>query len=310
MYTSLYRIIFFGDTGMVIEIILIIIIVCLLMVIMGYKREFRNIAKQIDNHLDDYVNIKTKSADSDIEKMVSKINLLYDKRQQVNAEKKKVEEDLRASIANMSHDLRTPLTSIMGYLQLVRSPKTTDKDKAEYMDIVESRTKFLQELISSFYELSRIEGNEYKFNYQKLNLSELLCSNIALFYNDFVQQSIEPVIEIAEHVPDIICDEGAVNRIFANLINNMLKHGNKFVKITLKKEAELIKTEFINSAPDLTQDDLGKIFDRFYTADKSRSDRNTGLGLCITKTLVEGLGHSIKAELAHGNLIICIAWKV
>ena len=138
---------------MVFNIISIIIIIVLIMVIAGYKKEFKSIAKQIDNHLDDYVNIRTGTSDKDLDRLVSRINLLYDGRQKVNAEKKKIEEDLRASISNMSHDLRTPLTSIMGYMQLVRSPKTSEKEKEEYMDIIESRTKYLQTLISSFYEL-------------------------------------------------------------------------------------------------------------------------------------------------------------
>ena len=108
---------------MVFNIIAIIIIIVLIMVIAGYKREFKSIVKQIDNHLDDYVNIRTGTSDKDLDRLVSRINLLYDSRQKVNVEKKKIEEDLRASISNMSHDLRTPLTSIMGYMQLVRSSR-------------------------------------------------------------------------------------------------------------------------------------------------------------------------------------------
>mgnify|MGYP002764446592 CR=1 FL=1 len=295
---------------MVFNIIAMIIIIMLIMVIAGYKKEFKSIAKQIDNHLDDYVNIRTSTSDKDLDRLVSKINLLYDRRQKVNAEKKKVEEDLRASISNMSHDLRTPLTSIMGYMQLVRSPRISDKDKEEYMDIIESRTKSLQALISSFYELSRIEGNEYKFDYKKINLSALLCENIASFYNDFMTNGIEPIIEINEKVSDIIADENAVNRIFANLINNMIKHGKSFVKISLREEGKIIVSEFINGAPDLSEEDLEKIFDRFYTVDKSRSDRNTGLGLCITRSLVTQLGHEIKAKLEDGKLVISITWNI
>ena len=289
--------------------VLIAVIIVLVAIIIGYKREFRRINKEITNNLDEYVNIKTKSVDKDVEILVQNINLIFDSKQKVVAEKKKNEEELRASITNMSHDLRTPLTSIMGYLQMIRSEKASETDKKEYMDIVEKRTRSLQQLISSFYDLSRIEGNEYNFNYKKVNLSNVLCENIALFYNDFINNSIEPVIEIEEGIKEIISDEGAITRIFSNLIGNMIKHGENFVKITLKQENDVIITEFINKATGLTQENVDKLFDRFYTVDNSRSDKNTGLGLYITRILVEKLGHNIKANLKEDNLVISITWK-
>lgn len=288
---------------------LIAIIIVLISIIIGYKREFRRINKEISNNLDEYVNIKTKSVDKDVENLVQNINLIFDSKQKVVAEKKKKEEELRASISNMSHDLRTPLTSIMGYLQMIKSEKPSEADKKEYMDIVEKRTKSLQKLISSFYELSRIEGNEYNFNYKKVNLSNVLCENIAVFYNDFINNNIEPVIEIEEGIKEIISDEGAITRIFSNLIGNMIKHGENYVKISLKKENDIIITEFTNKATGLTQENVDKLFDRFYTVDNSRSDRNTGLGLYITKVLVEKLGYNITAKLENENLKIKISWK-
>ncbi len=103
--------------------VLIAVIIVLVAVIIGYKREFRRINKEITNNLEEYVNIKTKSVDKDVENLVQNINLIFDSKQKVVAEKKKKEEELRASISNMSHDLRTPLTSIMGYLQMIKSEK-------------------------------------------------------------------------------------------------------------------------------------------------------------------------------------------
>ena len=290
-------------------ICLIGIIIVLIAIIIGYKREFKRINKEITNNLDEYVNIKTKSVDKDVENLVQSINLIFDSKQKVVSEKKKSEDELRASITNMSHDLRTPLTSIMGYLQMIKSEKSSETDKKEYMDIVEKRTKSLQQLISSFYDLSRIEGNEYKFNYKKVNLSNILCENIALFYNDFINNNIEPVIEIEEGIKEIISDESAITRIFSNLIGNMIKHGENFVKITLKQENDMIITEFINKATGLTEENVDKLFDRFYTVDNSRSNKNTGLGLYITRILVEKLGHNIKANLKGDNLVISITWK-
>ncbi|MBX9139013.1 MULTISPECIES: HAMP domain-containing sensor histidine kinase [unclassified Clostridium] len=289
--------------------ILIAIIIVLIAIIIGYKREFRRIRKEINNNLNDYINIKTKSVDKDLEALVAEVNLIFDSKQKVMAEKKKTEEELRASIANMSHDLRTPLTSIMGYLQMIRLENISENDKNEYMDIVEKRTKSLQQLISSFYDLSRIEGNEYNFQYKKVNLNNILCENIAIFYNDFINNNIEPIIEIDEDIKEIISDEGAITRIFSNLIGNMIKHGENFVKITLKQEEDVIITEFINKATELTEENVDKLFERFYTVDKSRSDRNTGLGLYIAKVLVEKLGYNITATIGNENLVIKIIWK-
>ena len=286
--------------------ILIAIIIVLIAIIIGYKREFRRIRKEINNNLNDYINIKTKSVDKDLEALVAEVNLIFDSKQKVMAEKKKTEEELRASIANMSHDLRTPLTSIMGYLQMIRLENISENDKNEYMDIVEKRTKSLQQLISSFYDLSRIEGNEYNFQYKKVNLNNILCENIAIFYNDFINNNIEPIIEIDEDIKEIISDEGAITRIFSNLIGNMIKHGENFVKITLKQEEDVIITEFINKATELTEENVDKLFERFYTVDKSRSDRNTGLGLYIAKVLVEKLGYNITATIGNENLVIKI----
>ena len=290
-------------------ICLIAIIIFLITIIIGYKREFRRINKQITENVDEYANIKTKSVDKDIENLVESINLIFDSRQKIVAEKNKNEEKIRQSISNMSHDLRTPLTSIIGYLQMIKSEKSSEADKKEYMDIVEKRTKSLQQLISSFYDLSRMEGNEYNFNYKKVNLSSILCENIAVFYNDFRNNNIEPIIEIDENVKDIISDDGAINRIFSNLITNMIKHGESFVKITLKQENDMIITEFTNKATGLTAENVDKLFDRFYTVDNSRSDRNTGLGLYITKILVEKLGYNIIAQLDNEILKIKIIWK-
>ena len=289
--------------------ILIAIIIVLIAIIIGYKREFRRIKKEINNNLNDYVNIKTKFVDKDLEALVAEVNLIFDSKQKVVAEKNKREEELRASIANMSYDLRTPLTSIMGYLQMIRLENVSEDDKNEYMDILEKRTKSLQQLISSFYDLSRIEGNEYNFNYKKVNLSNILCENIAVFYNDFINNNIEPIIEIDENIKEIISDEGAITRIFSNLIGNMIKHGENFVKITLKQQDDVIITEFINKAIGLTEENVDKLFDRFYTVDKSRSDRNTGLGLYITKVLVEKLGYNIIVKIDNENLVIKIIWK-
>lgn len=287
----------------------IIIIVALLTFIIRYKKDVKYITKQIINSKGEYHNLKMNTIDKDLEKLALSINNLYEINQKINVKIRHSEEELRCSIANMCHDLRTPLTSIMGYIQLIDEGKLTKEQRFKYMDIVKKRTSRLQDLITNFYELSRVESGDYKFNLQCVNLSDILCETIALFYNDFTKNHIEPHININGNVASIITDEKAVMRIFSNLINNMIKHGEKNVSVSLRKETDYIVTEFSNNAPNLKDADVKHIFDRTFTADSTRSNENTGLGLSITKALVEQLGHKIEAELCDSVLTISIWWK-
>ena len=116
-------------------------------------------------------------------------------------------------------------------------------------------------------------------------------------------------IKIDENVPLIYGDKNAVNWIFTNLIQNILKHAEGKLEINLKLEEKYVITEFCNKATELSAEDAKKVFERFFTADRMRSGQNTGLGLAITKILVEKQGHEIEAEKKNDSLIIRIKWK-
>ena len=294
---------------MIVNVILMVIILLLIIYIIRIKKELSSISKQIEESKGEYINVHTNAINNEVEKLVQDINYLYDNSQKIQANNKKIEDELRKSISNISHDLRTPLTSIRGYIQLIKDDSVTEKEKEEYIKIVEKRAEHLQNLITRFYDLSRLNNSEFKFNLKKINLKTMLCDSIAMYYNDFLEKHIEPTIEIDEKIDDIISDEGAVERIFSNLIGNMLKYADKNIKISLSQDKKYIVSKFENLAPNLKEEDMDKLFDRFYTADKSRSDKNTGLGLAITKVLIEKLGHKIDAKLVNGSLIIEIKWN-
>ena len=294
---------------MIVNIILSVIILLLIFYIIRMKKELSSISKQIEESKGEYINVHTNAINNEVEKLVQDINYLYDNSQKIQANNKKIEDELRKSISNISHDLRTPLTSIRGYIQLIKDDSVTEKEKEEYIKIVEKRAEHLQNLITSFYDLSRLNNSEFKFDLKKINLKTMLCDSIAMYYNDFVEKHIEPTIKIDEKIDDIISDEGAVERIFSNLIGNMLKYADKNIKISLFQEKKYIVSKFENLAPNVKEEDINKLFDRFYTTDKSRSDKNTGLGLAITKALIEKLGHKIDAKLVEGSLIIEIKWN-
>lgn len=254
--------------------------------------------------------ITLSSSNREIVDLARAINAALEGKGKSEIEHKKIDLELRQAIANMSHDLRTPLTSIIGYIQLMDDPNLSNDEKTEYKDIVKRRAESLQTLISSFYDLSRLEAKEYNFELGTVHLDKILYDLIASFYRDFLNKNIEPVIDILEKAAPAIADENAVRRIFSNLIQNALKYGNEFMSISLRQNESYIITTFTNDTSNLKEEDTLRIFERFFTADRTRSNKSTGLGLAITKELVEQMGHTIYAELSDGKLNIIIKWKI
>ena len=291
------------------RLILLLIILILLAIIIGYKREIKNMSKQIRNSNGYLTPVRISSINKEIENLAMEINNLYKKNHESNLRVKENDENLKESIASMAHDLRTPLTSIMGYIQLIESDSVKDTDKNRYLKIIKKRTENLSNLINSFYDLSRIECNEYKMDLKLVDIKEIFCEVLALFYDNFLEANIEPKVVIDEKVSKVIADVESVNRIFSNLINNILKYNSGEVQFIVKDEEKFVVTTFINDAPDLNKEDVEKIFNRFYTGDSSRSDNSTGLGLSIVKALIEEMGHKIEASLEDGKLIINILWN-
>ena len=291
------------------NLILLLIILILLAIIIGYKREIKNMSKQIRNSNGYLTPVRISSINKEIENLAMEINNLYKKNHESNLRVKENDENLKESIASMAHDLRTPLTSIMGYIQLIESDSVKDIDKNRYLKIIKKRTENLSNLINSFYDLSRIECNEYKMDLKLVDIKEIFCEVLALFYDNFLEANIEPKVVIDEKVSKVIADVESVNRIFSNLINNILKYNSGEVQFIVKDEEKFVVTTFINDAPDLNKEDVEKIFNRFYTGDSSRSDNSTGLGLSIVKALIEEMGHKIEASLEDGKLIINILWN-
>ncbi|OBR89815.1 MULTISPECIES: HAMP domain-containing sensor histidine kinase [Clostridium] len=276
------------------------------------KSEIKHITGSLKkiNDIDTNQKVTLSFQNRSLQNLAREINKNIDKKQQTEVKYKHMDMELRQAIANISHDLRTPLTSIIGYIQLIKSDDLSKDEKNEYIDIILNRAKSLKMLIAGFFDLSRLEANEYAFELESISLSNILCELIASFYNDFTNKEIEPLIEIDESVPEIIGDENAIRRVFSNLIQNALKHGDKFISVSLKKDENYIVTSFTNNANNLNPDDIDHLFERFFTGDRTRTGKNTGLGLAITKALVEQMGHSITANFKDNKLSIIIKWKI
>lgn len=245
-----------------------------------------------------------------IENLVVEINTLIDDKRKMENIYKEKDMELREAIANMSHDLRTPLTSIMGYVYLLNDDKLDKEERKEYLKIIEKRSLVLNDLITNFYGLSRIQADQYEIKFEPVNLELVLGEIIAAFYETLDYKFGEPEINVEEGLGPVLGDKQALNRIFTNLIENIIKHGEGEVKISLKKKNKYIVMEFSNKAEELESKDVNRIFEKFFTKDRMRTGQNTGLGLAIVKLLVEKQGQKIEAKKVGNRLVINIIWSL
>lgn len=297
--------------GFIIGLSLTILIVLLIIFILKTK-EINRLTLELKklNRDGKIEKLRLSLPNKNIENLIVEINTLIDDKRKMENIYKEKDMELREAIANMSHDLRTPLTSIMGYVYLLNDDKLDKEERKEYLKIIEKRSAVLNDLITNFYGLSRIQADQYEIKLEPVNLELVLGEIIAAFYETLDYKFGEPEINIEEGLGPVLGDKQALNRIFTNLIENIIKHGEGEVKISLKKKNKYIVMEFSNKAEELGLKDVNRIFEKFFTKDRMRTGQNTGLGLAIVKLLVEKQGQKIEAKKVGNRLVINIIWSL
>ncbi|MFD1850791.1 sensor histidine kinase [Oceanobacillus bengalensis] len=292
-------------------IIVSLIVVYLSTRLFSIKNEVKKIGRQLQAYNQQKTNKKIDMAllDQSIENLGIEINQLIDMHVKEKRERIRSENELKQTIANMSHDLRTPLTSILGYIQMAESNELPDDERREYVSIAKNRAKRLEALLNDFFELSVIESADYQLKPERFNIKNVTIDVLMSFFDRFNDKDMELIINIPEHNVFITADQSAVTRVIENLISNAIKHssGNK-VTVRLEEKKQVVRLIVQNEAHALTEKDVALLFDRFYMADESRSGKNTGLGLSIVKRFMEKMDGNITSELKDGQLLIVCEW--
>lgn len=206
----------------------------------------------------------------------------------------------RESITSISHDIRTPLTSAKGYLQMLRKEELPEEKKFHYLRTVEQRLDNLTNMLNQLFEYARIEAGEMNFEPEVFNAGNVFAETISLFYEDFVKKDCEPEVFITQKPCKVEADKQAFVRIVENLLKNALVHGSGEYRLSLTMENEQCIIRISNLTDSVEPWDIDKIFDRFYTTDQSRTKKTTGLGLAIVKRFATKMGGDAKAYL-EGN---------
>ena len=230
-------------------------------------------------------------------------NMSLELREKIDNEKK-IEQNKNELITNVSHDLRTPLTSILGYVDLLKQNGFEDKEKfVEYISIIDERSKSLNTLINELFEYTKLNSHDIKLNYSTVEIGSLVEQLSGEYSLIFKKEGLELISEIPEEDIFVDIDIQMIVRALENLLINAKKYSvrNSQVLVKLLQESNDIVISVENKLENISQDDLDNLFERFYKVDKARkTGDSTGLGLSIVKRVVELHKGLVKAELING----------
>lgn len=211
--------------------------------------------------------------------------------------------ELKNAITNISHDLRTPLTAICGYVDLLEREEQSET-ACRYINIIKNRADLITKLTEELFRYSIIISEKSNLATEPVVINGVLEESVAAFYTALKERSIVPKIKLSENKIIRTVDRSALMRVFSNLLNNAVKYSDGDIEITLSDTGEIV---FSNTAFALNEVQVGKLFDRFYTVETA--GKSTGLGLAIARTLIEQMNGKISATYKNNRLSIYISFS-
>ena len=284
--------------------ILILIIFVLLAKVYFLRKSAQELAEAFCDRLaaDTNTLIDISTRDPYMRKLAADINVQLRLLRQQRHKYLTGDRELKEAVTNISHDLRTPLTAICGYLDLLDNEDKSE-NTSRYLSLIGNRVEAMKQLTEELFRYSVILSTG-ELVLEPVCVNGVLEESIAAFYGVLTNRGIQPEIHITENRIDRQLNREALGRVFSNILNNALKYSDGDLEIFLHDDGELI---FSNTASRLNEVQVGKLFDRFFTVEAARN--SNGLGLAISKTLVEQMGGSISAELVNKKLIIHIRFQ-
>ena len=234
--------------------------------------------------------------DAALQDLIGQINRMLLDRQKVKVDYRKQELSSKKMLANISHDIKTPLTVILGYLEIMRIGREDD----ESLQKVEAKAKQVLELINAFFTLAKLEAGDMRMERTKVNLSELCRENVLGFYELLLQKEFTVDISIPEENLFVWGDRDSIDRILTNLLSNAIRYGSdgKYIGIALRSEGRFVYIDVADKGKGIDKAFAASVFERLYTMEDSRNRQiqGNGLGLTIAKNLAQQMGGDVLLE--------------
>ena len=210
---------------------------------------------------------------------------------------------------NLSHDIRTPLTSLDGYFQLMEACENVEEQR-RYLNIIHERIHSLNEMLEELFMFTKLKNESYRLELTSCCINRILKETVFSYYDDWVRREIQPDIQITEEQLYIDGNKQGLSRIIQNVIKNGLDHGEKKIRIVLKREQNRAVLQISNQVTASEQIDIEHVFDRFYKADAARSKTSTGLGLSIAREFVRRMNGEIGAKIEENEFIVEMSFNL
>ena len=270
--------------------------------IIQLKKAAREISAAFADRLqaDTNTQIDISSRDKDMCRLASAINTQLRILRQEHLRYHQGDTELKNAVTNISHDLRTPLTAICGYLDMMEKTEISEQ-QARYLGIIKERAELMKQLTEELFRYSVIVSDDEKTETENVLINQVLEDSIMGYYAVLTEKGIHPDVNITDKQITAELNKEYLSRIFSNLLNNAVKYSDGDLDIILSDTGEIT---FSNTAKGLSAVDAEQLFDRFYTVETAH--HSTGLGLSIARTLVRRMGGTITAEYADSRLKIKI----
>ena len=277
---------------------------CLLAYLLVLRHSLREAAEELDEKLRTDTNtlISISSGDRAMQSLVTHINRQLQALRRERLWLHSGNAELTAAVTNISHDLRTPLTALCGYLDLLEQEPQTEA-AARYLTVIRERTDAMRALMEELFRYSVLTATADELHTEPVCLNDVLEQSLAGFYGALSARGITPSVQLPEEKVIRPLDAAALRRVFDNILSNAAKYSDGDLAVVLAPDGEVT---FSNRASALSRVEAARLFDRFYTVDSARS--STGLGLSIAKLLTEKLHGTISADYENETLRICRAF--
>lgn len=287
------------------------IIILQFIIMWKYQRQVKDICRQLAFLMkhDSNMLIHREFGLGGIGMLSDRLNDLLELRRKEKQYYQEKETLIADTYTNLSHDIRTPLTSLDGYFQLMEACENVEEQR-RYLNIIHERIHSLNEMLEELFMFTKLKNESYRLELTSCCINRILKETVFSYYDDWVRREIQPDIQITEEQLYMDGNKQGLSRIIQNVIKNGLDHGEKKIRIVLKREQNQAVLRISNQVTASEQIDIEHVFDRFYKADAARSKTSTGLGLSIAREFVRRMNGEIGAKIEENEFIVEMSFPI